>query len=436
MKSESPTESATFTKSQELADRAARVIPGSSQTFSKARTQYPEGASPLFLERGKGSHVWDVDGHEYIDYAMALCPAVLGYNHPKVQEAVSKQLADGPLFSLPHPLEVLAAEQLTEIIPCAEMVRFAKNGSDATSGAVRVARAYTNRELIACCGYHGWNDWYIGTTTRAGGVPKGVREQTKTFRYNDIANLETLLKSHPGQFAAVIMEPMGLDLPQEGYLQKVIDLAHQHGALVIFDEIVTGFRWSLGGAQEYFNVTPDMACFGKAMSNGYPLSCVVGKREYMKVFDEIFFSFTYGGETLSLAAHMATVAVMKKEPVFEQIWKQGAKLLNGFNKISSDAGLLGLVKAHGIGARHVLEFLDKDKEPNWEAKSLFQQEVIKCGVLYGPGNNISYAHTDQDILKTLDAYASAFKVLKPAYDNGDFKRYLVGKTVIPVFRKA
>ena len=417
-------------------ERAERVIPGGTQTFSKSRTQFPEGACPLFIQRGQGSHVWDVDGNEYIDYAMALCPAILGYNHPAVNAAVERQMKDGILFTLPHPLEVEASEQLTEIIPCAEMVRFAKNGSDATSGAVRVARAYTGRDIIACCGYHGWNDWYIGTTTRAAGVPKAVREQTKTFRYNDIASLEKVLTEHPNQVAAVIMEPMGLDFPRDNFLQKVKDLAHKHGALLIFDEVVTGFRWSLGGAQEYFKVTPDMGCFGKAMSNGYPMSCVVGRRDVMKVFDEVFFSFTFGGEALSLAAHLATVKVLRAEPVIPQIWARGEKLLNGYNRLARDSGLEKVTRAHGVGCRHVLEFLDESGQPHLEAKSLFQQEVVQNGVLYGPGNNTSYAHSEDDIEKTLEAYAEALKVLKQGYEGGLFKKLLKGKTVTPVFRKA
>ena len=235
-----------LTRSEEYFARAEKVIPSATQTFSKGHTQFVRGVAPLFLQRAQGSHVWDVDGNEYIDYPMALGPIVLGHNDPDVDAAVRAQLADGIAFSLPHPLEVEVSELLTEIIPCAEMVRFGKNGSDATSGAVRVARAYTGRERIAACGYHGWQDWYIGATTRHRGVPAAVRELTHLFAYNDVASLDRLLDAHPGQFAAVIMEPVGVVEPAGGFLEQVAARARAHGAVLIYDEVVTSFRVALG----------------------------------------------------------------------------------------------------------------------------------------------------------------------------------------------
>ena len=294
-----PARDRCLARSLELKARAEKLIPTCSQTFSKAPTQFVQGVAPVFLARGEGSHVWDVDGNEYIDYPMALGPIILGHNYPAVTEAVTRQMKDGNIYSLPHPLEVEVAELLVELIPSAEMVRFGKNGSDVTTGAVRAARAFTGRELIACCGYHGWQDWYIGTTTRNQGVPQCVREQTLPFEYNQIESLERILQQNPGKIAAVIMEPVGIVEPQDGFLQQVLDLTHEAGALLIFDEIVTGFRVALGGAQEYYGVTPDMTCCGKAMGNGYPASAVVGRRDVMEWFDEIFFSFTFGGDALS-----------------------------------------------------------------------------------------------------------------------------------------
>jgi glutamate-1-semialdehyde 2,1-aminomutase/spore coat polysaccharide biosynthesis protein SpsF len=246
---------------------------------------------------------------------MALGPIILGHNYPSVTDAVMQQMQDGTTFSLPHPLEVELAEMLVDIIPCAEMVRFAKNGSDATSGAVRLARAYTGRDIIACCGYHGWQDWYIGTTTRNRGVPKVVQELTVPFEYNNIESLKRIFSEHPGQVAAVIMEPFGVEEPRDGFLQEVRDLALHDRALLIFDEIITGFRLALGGAQEYFGITPDLACLGKAMGNGYPIAAVVGPSEIMQLFDEVFFSFTFGGETVSLAAAIATISEMRQKDV-------------------------------------------------------------------------------------------------------------------------
>ncbi|MCL6648799.1 MAG: aminotransferase class III-fold pyridoxal phosphate-dependent enzyme, partial [Chloroflexi bacterium] len=258
-------------RSLALKARAARRIPTLAQTFSKAPTQFVQGVAPVYLERGAGSHVWDVDGNEYIDYPMALGPVILGHNEPAVTAAAIAQLERGIAFSLPHPLELELAELLVEVIPCAEMVRFGKNGSDATSGAIRAARALTGRDLIACCGYHGWQDWFIGTTSRSRGVPAAVRALTRVFRYNDLASLEQVFAEHPGQVAAVILEPVGVVPPQPGFLEGVRELAHRHGALLIFDEVVTGFRLALGGAQQLFGVTPDLACFGKALGNGFPV---------------------------------------------------------------------------------------------------------------------------------------------------------------------
>ena len=291
-------------KSLAWLDRANRVIPGSSQTFSKGSNQHVRGVAPMFLAKGKGCRVWDVDGNEYIDYIQGLLPNILGYANEEVNAAVSEQLAQGHSFSLPHPLEVDLAERLTRLIPCAEKVRFGKNGSDATSGAVRAARAYTGRDRIACCGYHGWQDWYIGSTTRKAGVPEAVRALTHPFAYNDLGSLQKLLTEHKGEFAAVIMEPVNFWPPAAGFLEGARNLAHEHGALLIFDEICCGFHFGLGGAQKRFGVTPDMACFGKAMGNGFPIACVVGKADLMKVFEDIFFSFTFGGEVASMAAAM------------------------------------------------------------------------------------------------------------------------------------
>lgn len=267
----------------------------------------------MYLQSGKGSHVFDVDGNEYIDYVMALDPITLGYSYPQVNEAIIRQLERGITFSLMHPLEVELSELLIEVIPCAEMVRFGKNGSDVDSAAVRVSRAYTDREKIACCGYHGWQDWYIGTTTRDRGVPKSTKELTIPFEYNNIKSLERIFIKNKDQIAAVIMEPIIIAEPKDNFLQEVKELTHKNGAILIFDEIVTGFRLALGGAQEYFGLTPNLATFGKGIANGMPLSVIVGKREIMKEFDEVFFSFTFGGETLPLAAAIATIEEIEEK---------------------------------------------------------------------------------------------------------------------------
>jgi glutamate-1-semialdehyde-2,1-aminomutase len=426
----------SLVNSYQLFESAREVIPSCTQTFSKGYTQFPFGVSPIFLERGEGSHVWDVDGNEYIDYAMALGPIILGHAYPAVNEAISAQLKGGILYSLPHRLEVELAEMLTKIIPCAEMVRFGKNGSDATSGAVRAARAFTGREKVACCGYHGWQDWYIGTTTRNKGVPKSVQLLTLTFEYNDIESLEKLFDQNKGDIAAVILEPVGIIEPKDGFLQKVKDISHENGAILIFDEIVTGFRLALGGAQEYFNVIPDLACFGKAMANGMPISAVVGKKEIMEVFDEIFFSFTFGGEVLSLAASIATIKEFKRRKVIEHLWKQGEKLKKGYNALTKVHRLEDYTECIGLPPRTVIAFKYAHGIDSLELKTLLQQEAIKRGVLCSGSHNICYAHSGEDIERTLQVYDEALQIMAKAIAEGDIKKFLQGDIVKPVFRKA
>lgn len=423
-------------ESQLLKSKAERVIPSCTQTFSKGPTQFVQGVAPVFLARGLGSHVWDVDGNQYIDYPMALGPIILGHNYPAVAEAVMLQMRNGTIFSLPHPLEVEVAEMLVELIPCAEMVRFGKNGSDATSGAVRIARAYTGREIIACCGYHGWQDWYIGTTTRSRGVPMAVRELTIPFEYNNIESLERIFAKHAGQVAAVIMEPVDVVEPIESYLQQVQELTRAEGALLIFDEVVTGFRLALGGAQEYFGVTPDLACFGKGMANGYPISAVVGHREIMELFDEVFFSFTFGGETISLAATLATITEMQRKNVVGQLWEQGEKLRDGYNMLAREFAVERYTECIGLPPRTVITFKDEKGAESLVLKSLFQQECLKRAVLFSGGHNICYSHSDADIEYTLRAYRAAMKILAEAIKFGDASRRLEGEPVKPVFRRA
>ncbi len=422
-------------RSKAYLDRALRVIPSATQTFSKGRRQYVEGVGPVFLQRGQGSHVWDVDGNEYIDYPMALGAVILGHGYPAVTEAVARQLAEGTLFSLPHPLEVELAELLTEVVPCAEMVRFGKNGSDATAGAVRAARALTGRDVIACCGYHGWQDWYVGTTTRNQGVPKAVRDLTVTFEYNNLASLERIFAEHAGQVAAVILEPIGVVDPAPGFLQGIRDLTRREGAVLIFDEIVTGFRVSLGGAQERFGIIPDLACFGKAMANGFPIAAVVGRRDIMEIFDRIFFSLTYGGETVGLAAALATVKEMRERPVVAHLWAQGERLRDGYNRLAKRLGLEAYTECVGLPPRTVITFEDPKGGDPLVIKSLFLQECLKRGILLAGGQNVSFSHTDEDIERTLGVYEIALAVLADALRKGDAAGRLEGRVVEPVFRR-
>lgn len=310
-----------------------RVIPGGTQTLSKGPSQFVDGVSPKFLRCGRGCHVWDVDGNEYIDYPMALGPILLGYDHPAVTEAVIAQVHEGSTFTLMHPLEVEVAELLVEMVPCAERVRFAKNGADATGGAIRAARALTGREHVVATGYHGYHDWYIASTERNQGIPAANRELIHTVPFGDLLALEQALAEW--ETAAVIMEIPAHE-PAAGYLQGALDLAHAHGALLILDEIVTGFRYALGGAQELYGLVPDMACLGKGMANGYPLAAVVGREQPMRAFEEIFFSMTYAGETVLLAAAKATLEVLRCEPVIEHLWARGGELREGLRRLAAE----------------------------------------------------------------------------------------------------
>lgn len=422
-------------RSLALYDKAQTLIPTATQTLSKGASQYVQGVAPVFLARAKGSHVWDVDGNEYIDYPMALGPIILGHGYPAVDEAVRRQMADGVAFSLPHPLEVEVAELLTAMIPCAEMVRFGKNGSDATAGAVRLARAHTGRDFIVCCGYHGWQDWYIGSTTFNRGVPERTRELVGTFDYNDIASLERRFAEHPGQIAAVIMEPVGIVEPMDGFLAAVHDLCKRQGALLIFDEVVTGFRLARGGAQELFGVVPDLACVGKAMANGYPLSAVVGPRRIMNTFDDVFFSFTFGGEAVSLAAAKATLNEINEKAVIAHLWEMGRRLNDGFKVLANEFGVDRFMRTSGLAPRTVIGFFDDSGRESLLVKSLFQQECLKRGVLFSGGQNICFSHSAADIEQTLRVYRSAMEIVGAAIRHGKVCEKLEGEPVRSVFRK-
>jgi glutamate-1-semialdehyde aminotransferase len=428
-----PAQRLELSESQRLLERARELIPGASQTFSKGPTQFVEGVAPAFCERAEGARIWDVDGNEYLDYTLALGPMILGYCHPEVDEAVREQLALGTTFTLPHRLEVELAEEVCRLVPCAEMVRYGKSGSDAVGAAVRIARAATGRDNVLFCGYHGWHDWHIGATTRSKGVPAAVRALTASFPYGDLDALEGLLRER--RPAAVVLEPVGIVEPPEGYLRDLVTLVHEHGALVVFDEIITGFRLRLGGAQEYFGVQPDLAAFGKAVANGLPLSVVAGRRDLMREFEEIFFSITHGGEALSLAAALAALRVLERDDVIPTLWHRGESLVSGLRSLIERHALDGQVVCLGYAPRTAVLFRDADGHDSLALKSLFQQECIKRGVLFTGSQFISAAHTDDDVKRTLEVYDEALGELADAVVHGDAPARLEGRPVQPVFRQ-
>jgi glutamate-1-semialdehyde 2,1-aminomutase/spore coat polysaccharide biosynthesis protein SpsF len=422
-------------KSEAWLERSARVIPGGAQTYSKSWHQHIRGVSPVFLDHGAGARVWDVDGNEFVDLVQGLLPNILGYAHPEVDRAAAERAARGHSFSLAHWLEVELAERLTGMIPCAEMVRFGKNGSDATAGAVRAARAYTKRDRVALCGYHGWQDWYIGTTSRSAGVPEAVRQLSHPFPYNDLPALERLLASHRGEFACVIMEPFNFTEPQHGYLEGVKRLAHEHGALLIFDEICTGFHLGLGGAQKLFGVTPDLATFGKAMGNGYPISCIVGRRDVMQIFEDVFVSFTFAGEVGAMAAALKVLDILEHGDAYQQMAAAGQALADGALVLAQQAGLGDRFQIRGRPNWCLLRFLDAAGKEDPVLRALWVQEVTRRGVLLISTHNINAALDRALVEHVLRAYAEAFKYVGALAAKGsDLAACLDGPVPTPAFR--
>jgi glutamate-1-semialdehyde aminotransferase len=403
-------------RSKRLLEHGRRLIPGCTQTGSKGPNQWVGGVVPTHLERGEGCHVWDVDENEYVDYTMSLGPIILGHDYPAVTEAVESQLEDGTMFTMPHPLQVEVADLLRAVVPCAEMVRFGKNGNDVTTLAAKLARAYTSRDIIASQGYHGWPDVWMGHTGMNRGIPDTVGEYTESFDYNDVESLERILEEHPDDVAAVVTTPVNIEEPEDNFLERVRELTHEHDALLVFDEILSGFRFALGGAQERFGVTPDLACFAKGMANGYPISALVGREDVMGVIvdDDFYYSMTYAGEALSLAATKASVETIRDEPVVDHLYEQGREVLEGYNDLAADHGLADRTQAKGFAPRFVVQFLDEEGESDHLAKSLFMQECVERGVLFSGTHLPSYSHTAEDVSFTLDVYDEALAALADA----------------------
>ena len=425
-----------ITKSNEIYERAKKIIPAGTQTFSKGVTQFVEGFAPKYLKRGKGAYVWDVDDNKYLDYIMGCHPLILGYADPDVNKAVVEQLELGSTFSLMNELEVDVTELLIDAVPCAEAARFGKNGADATSAGVRIARAVTGRDHIAYCGYHGWHDWYIANTDLNSGIPKFNQGLAHSFVYNDLDSLESIFKQYPGQVAIVIMEPLTILEPKNNFLHEVKKMAHDNGALLMFDEIITGFRFAYGGAQELTGVTPDLTSLAKGISNGVPLSAIVGKREYMFSLEKTFFSFTYGGDCIGLAAAKACLPKLKREKVTEHLWHVGLLLKDGFNRLAGCYGVSEFVQCVGYPCRSIISFDGCGIFEPLEIKSYFQQELIRRGILWTAYHALSYSHKREDIEYTLNCYEDVLKLFKDAVSKKKNLRSLIeGVPVKPVFRK-
>jgi glutamate-1-semialdehyde aminotransferase len=422
-----------ITKSNEIFSRSEGLIPAHTQTLAKGPGQWIKGVAPKYLVKGKGSHVWDADGNEYIDYNMGIGPISLGYCYDKVDNAIREQLEDGITFSMMHPLEVEVAELVKSVVPNTENVRYSKTGCDITTAAVRLARAFTGREKVLCCGYHGWHDWYISVTDRNKGIPEAVKDLTYTISYNDIQSVKDSIDKDT---ACVILEPFVFDIEKDNFLQELRKVCDEHGALLIFDEMWTGFRIAKGGAQEYFGVRADLACFSKAVANGMPISILTGRADVMNLLEkDVFFFTTFGGEALSLAATKATLNEIVEKNLPEVLDRQGKKLKDGYNQIAQELGL-NYTSCGGYNCRTIMTFNGDVSGCNpLEMKSLVQQEMIKRGVLWGGFHNMCLSHSDEDIEYTLKAYREVLPILKKAVEEKNVAGYLKGEPVEPVFRK-
>ncbi len=427
----------SFEKSNALVEREKKVAPLAAQTFSKSYRYFMPGEAPMYIDHAEGARVYDVDGNEFIDFICCLGPITLGYNYPAVNKAVIEQLNKGIIFSTQAPVECELAEKLVEVIPCAEMVKFVKNGSDATTAAIRLSRAYTGRERVAMCGYHGMHDWSIGASQNNKGVPKAVCELTKTFKYNDLSSLENLLNEHPGEYAAVIMEPIQSNGTTKEYLQAVVDLAHKHGAVAIFDEVVSGFRYAIGGASEYYGVTPDLASYGKGCANGMPISFVAGKREIISLIEQgVFVSMTFGGDAISLAGALATVKEMQEKDVMGHAWKLGGMLKEGLEALVAKYGIGEAMSVSGLAAHCGVAFSDIGSLNYLDIHSIYTKTMLENGILCQAITNISFSHTEDDIKLFLAAAERACAKIKEAIEADSVDGILPeGERVNPVFKR-
>ena len=425
-----------YEKSNKLLERAVKVTPLGAQTYSKSYRYYCQGDSPAFIDKGEGCYLYDVDGNKFIDFVCALGPITIGYNVKEINDAVKAQLDKGISFSLQAEVEVELAEKIIEIIPCAEMVRFVKNGGDATTAAIRLARAYTGRDLVALSGYHGMHDWSIGSTENNKGIPKDISNLTKTFEYNNIDSLKELFNEYPNDIAAVILEPIQANGPKDDFLEKVKKVAHENGAVLIFDEVVSGFRYALGGASEYYGVVPDMAAFGKGMGNGLPISAVAGKKEIMKQIEEgIFVSTTFGGEALSMAGSLAALEILEKPGTYEHIWKLGSILKEGLEELIDKYGLNDVILVSGLPPHCGVEFEDVGSLDYLDINSIYSQAMIHNGIITVGINNINLSHTEKEIEAYLNAAEEGMKNIKKAIEQDSTDGILIGKKVDPVFKR-
>jgi glutamate-1-semialdehyde 2,1-aminomutase len=427
-------------RADDLRRRAHAAIPAGAHTYSKGDDQFPQLAPPMIVS-GSGSRVVDVDGNEFIDWGMGLRSVILGHAYPRVADAVCDEVRRGSNFTRPSPIELEFAEQLIDLIPCAEMVKFAKNGSDVTTAAVRLARAFTGRARVAFPAEHPFfsvDDWFIGSTAVDAGVPDEIQALSLRFTYGDLQSLERLFDEHPGEIACVVTECATSGPPPEGFLEGLRALTEREGAVLVFDEMITGLRWDVRGAQHYYGVTPDLATFGKAIGNGFSVSVLAGRRDIMELgglhHDKprvFLLSTTHGGETHALAAARETLAESVERDVPAHLWRIGKRLQDGVNEAIAALGLGEVVSAGGYPCSPLITFVG----PDWQGlRTLFLQETVARGVLI-PWIAPSFSHTDADVDHTVEAAAEALRAVREVLDGRPLEEVLLGERTRPVFRK-
>lgn len=430
-----------FDNSNRLRARVNALIPGGAHTYAKGDDQFPDGMAP-YIVRGQGSHVWDLDGNEFIEYGSGLRAVTLGHAYKPVVDAVCHQLGFGSNFIRPASIELECAELFREIIPSAEMVKFCKDGSDATSGALKLARAYTGRDLVAVCAtqpFFSVDDWFIGSSGMPGGVPAATRALTVKFNYNDLASLDTLFDQYPGRIAAVILEAEKETPPAPGFFSGLRERCDRHGTVLILDEMITGFRWHKNGAQTLYGIEPDLSTFGKGLANGISVSALAGKRDLMRLGGQdhdrervFLLSTTHGAETHGLAAAIGTMRIYQTQPVIDTLWLRGSQLAAGLCKAATDAGVSEYVPILGQPCCLVFGSRDEEGKPSQPFRTLLLQEVIRRGVL-ASSLVVNYSHTEIDVTRTIEIFSEAFTIYRLALDQG-IEKYLHGRPVKPAIR--
>lgn len=424
-------------------DRLLKAIPGGAHTYSRGFDQYPLNA-PQILKRGKGAYIYDDQDNEYLDYGMALRAVNLGYANDTIDNAAIEQIKNGNNLTKPSMIELEAAELLINMIDSVDMVKFTKNGSTATTAAIKLSRAYTGRTMIARCAeqpFFSYDDWFIGSTPLTLGIPQSDVANTKMFNFNNIESLEKLFKAYPNQIACVILEPAATEHPKDNFLHKVQELCVKNGAVFILDEMITGFRWHLKGAQYYYNIKPDLCTFGKAMANGFSVAAIAGKREIMELGSIEFegrerlflLSTTHGAEMSGLGAFVETVKYLNKNNVVDYLWSYGKKLIELMNGTAKKYGIEKNFVAGGIECSPYYLTFDKDGQNSLGLRTLFSQEMIKNGVLM-PWIALSHAHGENELELTQKALENTFEVYQKAVSEG-YEKYLIGNPIKPVFRK-